>query len=162
MPKEPPFDIDIAHRWFGAEYNNSIFPLLEKTERTEEETEKMISMAYASTLHWSSYSKCKTANLARGEYMIATTLVYAGRKESSLHHAKRNYGITFGNIDEMEDWDITYSLMVNARAYALNGDMKSATKLFDECVVSINEVKDPGDRKIVEMDFNSGPWFGLK
>ena len=162
MSKEPPFDIDIAHRWFGAEYNNSIFPLLEKADRTEEETEKMISMAYASTLHWSSYSKCKTANLARGEYMIANALVYAGRKESSLHHAKRNYEITFGNKNEMEDWDLTYALMVNARVYALNGDMKTAKKYFDECVKSITEVKDSGDKKIVELDFNSGPWYGLK
>ncbi|MBK6538409.1 MAG: hypothetical protein IPG09_11775 [Ignavibacteria bacterium] len=162
MSKEPPFDIDIAHRWFGAEYNNSIFPLLEKADRTEEETEKMISMAYATTLHWSSYSKCKTANLARGEYMIATALAYAGRKESSLHHAKRNYEITFSHIDEMEDWDIAFSLMVNARAYALNRDMKTAEKFLTECITSIEKVKEQGDKNILEMDFNSGPWYGLK
>ncbi len=162
MSKEPPFDTDIAHRWFGAEFNNGIFPLLEKEDRTEEETELMISMAYASTLHWRKYSGCKTANLARGEYMIATTLAYAGRKESSLHHAKRNYEITFTHKDEMEDWDISFSLMVNARAYALNGDMETAGKFLKECIASIKEVKGQGDKKILEMDINSGPWYGLK
>lgn len=53
------------------------FPLLEKKDRTEDDTEKMIAMAYASTLHWSSYSKHSIANRARGEYMISTALAYA-------------------------------------------------------------------------------------
>jgi hypothetical protein len=32
MSNNSPFDIDAAHRWFGIEFNNGIFPLLEKTE----------------------------------------------------------------------------------------------------------------------------------
>lgn len=44
MSNQPPFDIDTAHRWFGIEFNNGIFPLLEKPDRTEEETEIMIAM----------------------------------------------------------------------------------------------------------------------
>ncbi|MGB3016361.1 MAG: hypothetical protein WBC65_01040 [Ignavibacteria bacterium] len=41
MSNQPQFDIDAAHRWFGIEFNNSIFPLLEKADRTEEDTERM-------------------------------------------------------------------------------------------------------------------------
>ncbi len=39
MINQPDFDIDKAHKWFGVEFNNGIFPLLEKADRTEEETE---------------------------------------------------------------------------------------------------------------------------
>lgn len=162
MSNQPPFDIDTAHRWFGIEFNNSIFSLLKKADRTEEETEKMIAMSYASTLHWSSYSKHTIANRARGENMIATALAYAGRKEAALHHAKRNYDIVFNNKSEMADFDISYVLMVMALVHALNGDMENAKKYFDECVKSMDEVKDEEDKGIVEMDFNSGPWYGLK
>jgi len=51
MSNKLPFYKDTARRWFGNEFNNGIFPLLEKADRTDEETEKMISMAYDSTLH---------------------------------------------------------------------------------------------------------------
>lgn len=94
--------------------------------------------------------------------MIATSLTYAGRKEASLYHAKRNYDIVFNNKNEMADFDITYALMVMARSLALNGDMTSAEKYYDECVKSIEDIKDPEDKKICISDFNSGPWYGLK
>lgn len=162
MSNQPPFDTDTAHRWFGIEFNNGIFPLLEKQDRTEEETEIMIAMAFASMLHLSSYSKHTIANRARGENMIATALTYAERKEAALHHAKRNYEIIFKNKNDMADFDITYTLMVMARSHALNGDMANAKKYYDECVKSIEDIKDPEDKKICVSDFNSGPWFGLR
>ena len=162
MANKPPFDLDAAHRWFGVEYNNSIFPLLEKADRTEEETEKMISMAYASKLHWTSYTKHTIANEARGENMIATAFAFAGRKEAALHHSKRNYEIVFNNKNEMADFDISYALMVMARSYALNGDLNNGRKYYDQCVKSIEEIKDPEDKKIVVIDFSLGPWYGLK
>ncbi|MEO8514406.1 MAG: hypothetical protein ABI543_12670 [Ignavibacteria bacterium] len=147
MPKEPEFDLDKAHYWFGVEFNNSIFPILEKTGRTDEETEKMISMAYASTLHWCSYSNHNIMNNARGENMIATTLTYAGRKESAIHHAKRNYDIVFSNKDEVADFDISYALMVMARANALNKNMPEAKKYYDECRESIENIKTQKTRR---------------
>jgi hypothetical protein len=162
MQHLPPFDIDKAHHWFGIEFNNAIFPLLEKADRTDEETEKMIAMAYASTLHWISYSGHKIVNRARGEYMIATVLTYAGRIESALYHAKRNYDIVMDNKNEMADFDICYAYMAMARALALNDDLENARKYYDECLRSVNQVNDPEDKKILEMDLDSGPWYGLK
>jgi hypothetical protein len=162
MTHQPEFDIDKAHHWFGVEFNNGIFPLLEKPGRTDEETEEMIALAYASTLHWSKFSKHTIANKARGENMIATALAYAGRKESAMHHAKRNYDIVFNNKNEMADFDFSYALMVMARSLALNGDTGKAKPYYDDCLKSIQEIKDSEDKKIVESDFNSGPWYGLK
>jgi hypothetical protein len=162
MSKQPPIDVDAAHSWFGAEFNNGIFPLLEKVDRSEEETEKMIAMAYASTLHWSSYSGHTIANRARGEYMISTALTYAGRKEQALHHATRTYDIVFSNKSEMADFDISYALMALARAHALNGDRDKAKQYLYECEKSVEDIKDAEDKKIVLSDLNSGPWFGIR
>jgi hypothetical protein len=162
MPTKPEFDTDNAHLWFGVEFNNGIFPLLDKVDRTEEETEKMISMAYASTLHWTNYSKHTVANRARGENMIATALTYAGRKEAAIHHAQRNYEIVFNNINDVSDFDISYALMVMARSLALIGDLEKAKNFFNRCVESMKNINDAEDKQIVESDFNSGPWYGLK
>lgn len=162
MSKQAPFDTDTAHRWFGVEYNNAIFPLLEKAERTQEETERMIAMAYASLLHWSSYTKHTAANRARGEYMISTANSYAGRKEAALHHARRCYEITYISKNEMADFDFSYANMACARALALNGETDEAKKFYDACMKSAKEVKDAEDKKIVLSDMDSGPWYGLK
>jgi hypothetical protein len=161
MTQQPDFDVDKAHFWFGVQFNNGIFPLLKKSDRTEEETEKMIAMAYSSTLHWSTFSKHTIANKARGENMIATTLAFAGRKEGALHHAKRNYDIVFNNIESVEDFDITYALMVMARSLALNGEIDKAKAYYNECKKSIEEINDIEDKSICISDFNSGPWYGL-
>ena len=162
MSKQPAFDLDKAHHWFGVEYNNSIFPLLEKENRSAEETEKMIAMAFASTLHWKSYSKHTPANSARGEYMISTVSAYAGRKEDALHYALRSYDTVWRNKIVTADFDLSYALMALARAYALNGDMDNAQRYYGECESSIKLIKREEDKKIVLMDINSGPWYGLK
>lgn len=162
MAQQPDFNIDLAHRWFGMEFNNGIFLLLEKSDRTDEETEEMIAMAYASTLHWGKFSKCTIANKARGENMIATALAYAGRKEAAKHHAERDYAIVMQNKTEVADFDISYALMAKARSLALNGELQKSKEFYDECVKSIEEIKDPEDKKIVKSDFNAGPWYGLQ
>lgn len=162
MKNKPDFDLDKAHHWFGAEFNNGIFPLLEKENRTEEETEKMIQMAYASTLHWSSYSKGTIANRARGENMIATALAFAGRKEAAIFYAKRNHDIVFANLDSVEDFDISYALMVMARAYALNGMFAEAEQYYQQCLDSIDQIRDEEDKGIVISDLKKGPWYGIK
>ena len=162
MSNQPQFDLDKAHRWFGIQFNNGIFPLLEKADRTEEETEKMIAMAYASTLHWSSYSGHTIANRARGEYMISTALAYAGRREQALHHAKRNYEIVFKNKNDVADFDISYALMALARAHAISGYKEKADEYLSECKKSIDDIKDEEDKKIVVADLSSGPWGALE
>lgn len=119
-------------------------------------------MAYASTLHWMKFSGHTIANRVRGENMIATALAFAGRKEGALFHAKRNYEIVFSNKNEIADFDISYALMVMARAFSLNGLKSEAKEFYVKCLASIEEIKDPKDKEIIISDLYSGPWYGLK
>lgn len=159
---EAEFDIDRAHRWFGVECNNGIFPLLEKADRSEEETERMIAMAFASTLHWEKYSKGTIVNTIRGTNMIATTMCYAERKECALHYAERNLALVEANKSAVADFDIAYAYMVMARSHALSGNRNKALHFLEECVKATSAIADDEDRKITEGDLHSGPWFGVK
>ncbi len=159
---KPDFNLDAANRWFGVEYNNGIFPLLIKPDRTDEETEQMIQMAFASTLHWANYSGCKYANKVRGINMIATALAFAGRKESALFYARKNFDMVVNNLSEVADFDISFMYMQLARSLALNGDTAEAGERLKECLDSIEKISDPEDKKIVLGDLNSGPWYGLR
>lgn len=155
------FDKDKANKLFGTEFNNGIFPLLEKPDRSNEETEKMIQMAFASTLHWSEYSGCKYANKVRGINMITTALAYAGRKESALYYARKNFEMVTERPGEVEDFDVSFMLMQYARALALNDMHNEARERYNECLQSIEKIADAEDKQIVIADLNAGPWYGL-
>lgn len=156
------FDADSAHRRFGIEFNNGVFSFLDKADRTEEETEKMIAMAFASYLHWISYSGHDSANIARGLYMISTALAYAGRREGALHYAMLTHNATHKHPEAMADFDFCYAAMALARAHALCGHPDKAKTFLDECKSLAEKVADPEDKKIVMADLEAGPWYGLR
>lgn len=72
----PPFDLSTAHRWFGIEFNNQAWDLIEATSRTPVETERMLRLAHASCLHWEAVGT--PANTQRGLVLLATAHAVAG------------------------------------------------------------------------------------
>jgi hypothetical protein len=157
----PPFDTDIAHRWFGVEFNNAIFPLLAKESRTDDETDEMIALAYSAWLHWRRYSGYQPINGVRAENMIATVLCFAERKEGALFHAIRNYSMISEFSEHVEDFDIAYALMILARSHALNNHSEQAKDYYNQCKEAIEHIGDVEDKKIVQKDFASGKWYGI-
>ena len=86
MP-EPPSDIPAAHRWFAAEFNNRAWELVEKTERSAEETIEMLHAAHAAAIHWQAVGT--PVNLQRAENLLATACLKLGRHEQAIEHAER-------------------------------------------------------------------------
>jgi hypothetical protein len=75
MPTAP-FDLAQANRWFGIEFNNAAWDLLEAPSRTADETERMLRLAHASCLHWESVGT--PANEQRGLVLLAMAHALAG------------------------------------------------------------------------------------
>lgn len=156
-----PFDVDIAHRWFGVEFNNEIFGLLANNNRTNDETDEMIALAYSSWLHWRKYSGYKPINGIRAENMIATVLCFAERKEGALFHAQRNYSMIHEYSEHTSDFDIAYALMIMARAHALNNLTDKAKEYYNESKEAIERISNLEDKAIVQQDFTAGEWYGI-
>ncbi|MBL7998684.1 MAG: hypothetical protein JNL32_08620 [Candidatus Kapabacteria bacterium] len=161
MEHNPGFDTDAAHRWFGVECNNAIFPLLAKPDRTPAETDEMIACAYSALLHWSRYSGATIVNIIRAENMIATALCYAGRTQQALYHAQKNYDLLMANKAEAADFDFAYALMAMARTHALAGNTHHAKEFYNQCADAIERIADPDDKAIVAQDFAAGEWYGI-
>ena len=53
MNKKPDFNVEAAHRYFSAHCFNSAWDLIDKTDRTPEEDERMVQLNQASMWHWS-------------------------------------------------------------------------------------------------------------
>ncbi len=161
MSAQAPFDIDKAHRWFGVEFNNAIFPLLAKEDRSDEETERMIGYAHAALLHWEMFSGHGPVNTVRGLNMIATAYAYAARPEEALHYAQLNLDLLDKHAKVVADFDLCYGLMAMARALACDGQIEEARNFRDRCAKALEAVMGEQDKKICKEDYIAGPWYGL-
>jgi hypothetical protein len=86
MPTSP-FDLAQANRWFGTEFNNAAWDLLEAPSRTADETERMLRLAHASCLHWESIGTA--ANEQRGLVLLAMAHAVAGLGARAVALAER-------------------------------------------------------------------------
>jgi len=136
-------DIRELHEKFAKKCFNGTWDLLDKTERTPEENEKMIHSAHASRFHWGEIGTA--LNFARGDWQISR--VYATLKigelalkyaEASLNHCLENgYG----------DFDLAFGYEATARAYAVLGDGNNLNKYKELAVEAAKSIEKDGDRE---------------
>ncbi len=124
---EPPFDLAKAHRWFGVDFNNQAWDLVEKPSRTADETEQMIHAAHAALLHWQAVGTA--LNRQRGENLLATVYVAAGDALAAVRHAERCLSLSVQNAKEESPFDRATALGCAAMAHALAGDAAQGERL---------------------------------
>ncbi len=160
MSEEELYSISQAHLKFAKSIFNSIWGLLEKEDRSEEEDQEMLLAAYASLYHW---LKVGTAvNYQRGSWMISRVHQVLGEPEPSLVWALRCYEISEKHNAEMEDFDLAYAQEALARSYALSGDQEKALQHWRQARELGEQIIDPEDKKIFQADFQGGDWYQLQ
>lgn len=85
--RTPAFDLKQAHRWFAVECNNRTWDLIEKADRTPEETDAMLHFAHASCHHWLQIGG--TLERARACTLLATAYHRAGYADRGIHFAQQ-------------------------------------------------------------------------
>jgi hypothetical protein len=150
------------HRWFGVEFNNEVWELLDAgvgPEAPRPDRDLVLYGAYASARHW---LECGTvANAARGEHLIARAAIAVGEHEVALAHARRCLALAEEHAEAMADWDLPFAHEALARALAATGDAASGARHRAEAVRLTSLVADPLDREVLEAQLTTGPWFGL-
>jgi len=147
------------HEHFGKKANGETWQLLEKTDRTPEEDERMVVAAHASYYHW--LHAGTDVHRQRGEWMLAHVYTVLGREEAARHHAWRCLGLAERFPDEMKDFDVAYAHEAVARAAALAGDAETARRHYAMAEAQGARIADEEDRTIFLGDFRSEPWFDI-
>jgi uncharacterized protein YndB with AHSA1/START domain len=145
------------HRSKAIEINNSVWPLIEKANRTAEDDAEMVRAAYAAAYHWSKAARATIANTARGEWLISRVLCLAGYGDMALVHADR-CAAAVGRGD-LQDFDLAYAHEARARSLAVLGQLEEAR--VELVAARAVPIADNEDREIVEKDLDAAPWFGL-
>ena len=147
----PPIDVEKAHKWFAIECNNQAWDLLESTERTCEDDERLIHTAHASCFHW--LNAGKEIHHARAESLVANAHAAIGSGESALRHAKRCLELTEAKPEGVADWDLAFALDAMARASAAAGDEAGAAENRKKAREAGDAIADPEDKKFFDASF---------
>ena len=140
----------VDHRRLGIDLFNKTWTLMEKDDRTPEETDELIHCAHASAYHW--LHAGTAANRARSEWQCSRMYTVLGRPEPALHHARRCLELCEANPDALEDWDLPFAHEALARAYSVAGDPVEARRHLERARELAGSVLEEEDRRLLEAD----------
>ena len=132
-----------THKSFAKKCFNQTWDLIEKEDRSQEETDQMIHTAHASRYHWEFVGEA--VNLARGEWLISRVYAVLKRVEPCLYHADRCLQITLSN--DVRDFDLAFAYEAMARACNLAGDEVETAKYITLAKDAGADIVDEDDRK---------------
>jgi hypothetical protein len=150
------------HRWFGVEFNNEVWDLLDAgigAASPEADRDLVLYGAYASARHW---AECGgPAQQARAEHLVARAELAVGHPGVALGHARRCLDMVQAHPDAVSDWDTPFAHEALARALAATGEPEQARRHRELAVRLTAQVVEPLDREVLAAALERGPWFGL-
>jgi hypothetical protein len=127
---------------------NFVWTLLEKPDRTAEDSDTMIHAAHASRYHWSLVGDA--VNLARGEWQVSRVYSVLGRAEPARWHAQRCLDICQDH--GIGDFDIAYAWEALARAAKVAGQDDEVNRYLAKARAAAVSIKEEDDRQQFNSD----------
>jgi hypothetical protein len=150
LPKRPTsISLDPeAKRTLAAELFNHTWTLIEKADRTPEETERMLNASHASRLFWGEIGR--PVNFARGEWQLARVYAVAGMPAEAIRHAE----LCLALCEEhgIGDFDLAAAYEALARAHAVAGERDQASRYEALAREAAERIEDADDRELVLGD----------
>lgn len=144
----PPFDLPQAHRWFAIEFNNLAWDLLEKADRTADETERMIHAAHGACMHWLQVGDL--LNHLRAQNLLATVYAKAGLAEAAVRHAEKCIELSEEAGDKQSPFDLAVVHGCAAAAYRAGGQTAKAISFQQRATAAADRLTDPADRAVFD------------
>ena len=154
-PEGPPALDPADHRRLGAGLYNYTWTLMEKENRTADETDLLIHAVHASAFHWRQIGN--EANLSRGEWICSRVYAVLGQAEPALWHAQRCLELVEAGGEGFEDWDRGSALEAVARAHAVAGNRVESDRYRALAQEELPKIAEDDDREVLEKDLASIP-----
>ncbi len=139
------------HQHFSVAFFNRVWELLEKSDRTAEETERMISLCHASLAHWRLREDCAARNLSIGYWQLSRVYAVAGQAGNAGRYAELCLEVSGGE----PAFYLAYAHESVARAAALAGDLTVLQKHAALARGLAAQVSDPEEVQMLQADLAS-------
>jgi hypothetical protein len=159
MDDERLYTLAEAHGEFGRQLNGEVWELLDATDRSTVDDERMLYAAWASAYHW--LQAGTVVHHQRAEWLLARVYTVLGDAPVAMAHARRCLELTETSPGEMAPFDLAYACEAIARASALAGDEHEAAQYLELAREAGARVTNAEDRQIFEGDLNGGNWYGI-
>ena len=151
MESTAPIDLPAAHRFFSVACFNRSWELIDKPERSAEETEQLIALSHASAWHWSQREDCTTRNLSIAYWLLSRVYALAGQAENA-----RRYGeICLHRSAQEAPFYLAYAYEALARAAKAAGDATLMEQYVEKALKLASEVEDLEERALIEKDLEA-------
>jgi len=149
---EPSTEMEPAEeRSLAAGLFNETWTLLERTDRTPADEDRMINAAHASRFHWGNVGE--PVNLAIGEWQISRVYAVLGRAEPSLYHANRSLELCRDH--GIGDFSLAYAYEALARAHLVAGDRTEAARFTELARRAGETIAEEEDRELLTQDLEA-------
>ncbi len=132
---------------------NFTWTLLEKAQRTKDETDQMIGAAHASLLHWRHAGR--PVNFVRGHWQVSRAYAVAGRGWPAVHHAQRCLSIC--REEGIGGFDLAFAYEALARAHAVAGEAGETRRYLDLAREAGGKIEDPEEAEHFFEDLHTIP-----
>ena len=143
MPKDETTFTPAMHRQLGVDLFNYTWKLIDKDDRTPDETEVMIHAAHASAYHWRQVGT--PLNISRSDWQISRVYSLLNRPEAALYYAQHCLEIC--EAEGIRDFDLAFAFEALARAYAVDGKQDETNRYFEMARAAGEQIKEKDDRK---------------
>lgn len=155
----PPFDVPQARRWFAVECNNHAWDLLDKPQRTADETERLVHAAHAACFHW--LDAGDALNHLRARQLLGVVYAEVERPVEAVRHAAAALRLARDHAGRLAEFDLPFVYEACARAYASAGDVTRAVEFKRQAEDAALAMSDVENRQICFGSFAARRWFGL-
>ena len=143
-------DMQEIHKQLSTKCFNECWGLIEKADRTPEDTENMLLLADASLWHWKQRTDCQPSNLSVGYWQVSRVHALAGQ-----HDMARLFGqkcLAIGQDSELSPFYVGYAYEALARAEMLAGDADAAKAHLSKARDELDAIADKEERDALEPD----------
>ena len=140
-----------AHRHFSVSCFNAAWGLIDKTNRTAEDDENMVTLAHVSMWHWKQRTDCSTRNLSIGYWQLSRVYALIGKGEEARDYGQRCLSIS----QEEEPFYLGYAYESLARAAMLLNDRDDANDNLQQARKFAEAVENAEEQKLLLADLDA-------
>jgi hypothetical protein len=148
---KPSFDSVAGHRVFAAHCFNSAWELIDNTNRTPDDDERLVATVFASIYHWLNRPDVTDQNLSIGYWQASR--VFALLKRSDEAHRYANLCLKYS--ENLSPFYLGYAHEAIARAAAVEGDSRSVEQYLAKAKQLAEQVTEQGERDALLADLQT-------
>lgn len=151
MPAPELHDLPAAHRHFAAACFNEAWTLLEQSDRTARDDERMVALSMASIYHWTERPDVDDRSLSIGYWQAARIRTVLGH----VAEARRLAQLCLSYSAELQPFYLGFAHEAAARAAGLDGDAAARARHLEIAQRLLDGVADADDRAMLEADLQT-------